>query len=241
MRLGLTAISLLLATALSAADTASAATDTGTVPDPTSASPASGTLYITDQIKVTLRSGPGLQYQILKMLATGDRVATLKTTGNGYTQVRLGDGSEGWVLSRYLMTAPPAAMRLAATKQQLTQADEALSKSRDSLAQAKTQLSQLEQAKQQLQTQLDSMNRKYQALVATSQQAIALKNINKTLSEQQKADKQRIDILTQANATLSRRANIQWFLAGGGVLLGGLVIGLLLPRIARRRRDNWFS
>jgi len=57
-------------------------------------------MYITDQIKVTLRSGPGLKYQIIKMLSTGNKVTAINSSDNGYTQVKLPNGKNGWILNR---------------------------------------------------------------------------------------------------------------------------------------------
>jgi SH3 domain protein len=38
---------------------------------------------------------------------------------------------------------------------------------------------------------------------------------------------------------LKRNTQRDWFLAGAGVLLLGLVLGLVLPRIRWRRRSGW--
>ncbi|AOV17191.1 hypothetical protein BJI67_09070 [Acidihalobacter aeolianus] len=198
-------------------------------------------MYVTDQIKVTVRSGPGLQYQILKMVGTGDRVSALKTTSSGYTEVKLGDGTEGWVLSRYLMANEPAAMRLATLNQTLTGKNQALSNAQKALAQSQTELTQTQKDKQQLQSELASLTQKYRALAATSQNAVAMQQANSRLQALQKSNQQQITRLTRANATLSQHSRIQWFLAGSGVLLGGLILGLLLPKLARRRKDSWFN
>lgn len=239
MRLGLITICFLIATTLPISD-AMAATPSSPPIATSTTPPASGPMYITDQIKVTLRSGPGLQYQIIKMLTTGDRVTVVKTTANGYTQVQL-SGVEGWVLSRYLMATPPAAMQLAGMQQQLAQAKQVLGTTRQGLSQNQAQLSQLQQSKQQLQASYSALDQKYRALVIASQHAITLEKQNNLLIKEQKNNQERIKALDHANAELSQRTGVQWFLAGSGVLFGGLLIGLLLPKIAKRRRDNWFN
>ena len=74
---------------------------------------AEATRYVTDQLSVTLRTGKGPQYSIVKVLSSGTRVRVLETDGeSGYSRVRAGDGSEGWMLSRYLMDEPAARDRL---------------------------------------------------------------------------------------------------------------------------------
>lgn len=218
-----------------------AAANTDNAPPAPSTLATNTRMYVTDQIKVTMRSGPGLQYQILKMVATGDRVSALKTTPSGYTQVKLADGTQGWILSRYLMANEPAAMQLAALKQTLSKTKQSLSNSEKALAQAQSEIAQDRQAEQQLQSQLATLDQKYRSLAATSQNALAIQHENSRLQALQKTNHEQIAQLTQANGVLSRHSHIQWFLAGGGVMLGGLLMGLLLPRLARRRKDSWFN
>lgn len=202
---------------------------------------ASKPMYVTDQIKVTLRSGPGLQYQILKMVGTGDRVTALKTTASGYTQVKLADGTEGWVLSRYLMENEPAAMQLTSVDQALASAKQSLNSAQKTLMQSRSELAQTTKDKQQLQDELATLTQKYHALTATSQNAVSIQQANMRLKDLQKTNQQRIAELTHANTTLSQHSRIQWFLAGSGVLLVGLILGFLLPKLARRRKDSWFN
>jgi SH3 domain protein len=47
------------------------------------------------------------------------------------------------------------------------------------------------------------------------------------------------DQLSILNEELSNRRTLEWFMAGGGVLFVGLLLGLILPRIRWRRRSSW--
>jgi len=75
--------------------------------------------YVTDRFEITLRTGPGTQHKILKMLPSGTRLQVLERNDEGYVRVRSEDGVEGWVLARYLQEEPVARERLAQAQARL--------------------------------------------------------------------------------------------------------------------------
>ncbi|MDG1462807.1 MAG: TIGR04211 family SH3 domain-containing protein, partial [Gammaproteobacteria bacterium] len=69
--------------------------------------------WVTDRGEFTMRSGKSTSNKIIRMLKSGVRVELLKTDSiSGYSLVRMSNGQEGWVLSRYLVKSPPALLRL---------------------------------------------------------------------------------------------------------------------------------
>lgn len=199
------------------------------------------TAYITDQIKITLRSGPGLQYKILRMLSTGKRLTATNTISGAYTQVKLGDGTQGWVLTRYLLDEPPASQQLRSVTKQLANINETLASTQKNLVQKQTLLTQSQQAQQKLQQAYASLEQKYHNLLSSSQHAVSLQKENALLKQKRKETTLRIDDLSRENSMLSHQTDIRWFLTGGGVLLCGLILGIWLPKLVRKRRDNWFN
>jgi len=71
---------------------------------------ASG-IYITEVLKVTLRTGPGIDHKIVAMIPSGLQVKAIQSK-NGWTNIRLSDGKEGWVLSRFLSSDEPSRLAL---------------------------------------------------------------------------------------------------------------------------------
>ena len=69
--------------------------------------------YISDEISVTLRKGEGMNSEVASLVKSGTRVELIETGGEGYARVRISPGREGWVLSKYLSTEPPARERVA--------------------------------------------------------------------------------------------------------------------------------
>ena len=67
------------------------------------------TAWVSDQFEITLRTGPSTSNAIHLMVRSGTELEIIaQDPDKGYTQVRTGGGTEGWVLSRYLMDEAPA-------------------------------------------------------------------------------------------------------------------------------------
>jgi SH3 domain protein len=69
--------------------------------------------WVTDQFEITLRSGPSTSNAIQLMLSSGSRLEVLeRDPDSGYSRVRTQGGTEGWVLTRYLMNEASAREQL---------------------------------------------------------------------------------------------------------------------------------
>ena len=76
--------------------------------------------WVRDEIRINLRAGPGNQYKILKVLASGERVTKLAEVEN-WIQVRTAD-QDGWVPAGYLTDETPAAVLLPEVQEKLESA-----------------------------------------------------------------------------------------------------------------------
>jgi uncharacterized protein YgiM (DUF1202 family) len=72
---------------------------------------AGTTAYVTDELVLGVYAGQNGQGQRLATLHSGATLETLGVNGE-FTQVRLSDGTSGWVKSSYLTTQEPATVRL---------------------------------------------------------------------------------------------------------------------------------
>lgn len=227
--------------ALAADATAPASNTTAAQPQPV-ATPSGGVRYVTDQFKITMRQGAGLRYQIVRMLSTGDRLQVVQQDAQtGYTEVRTQDGTQGWVLTRYLMDHPTARAQLAQARQSLDQVNAKLKAAADTLSQTQDALKAKTQAEADLQGRYDALKKQYDNLRATAKNAVAVADENRTLKLRTATLSKRLSAVSSENETLKNTGLLRWFMAGGGVLLVGLILGLLMPHLVRRRRDNWFS
>ena len=79
--------------------------------------------WVSDQFEVMLRTGPSTSNAIERVLGSGTALEVLETDSEaGYARVRTTAGTEGWVLSRYLMNEPSAREQLERLTGQLTNA-----------------------------------------------------------------------------------------------------------------------
>ncbi len=201
---------------------------------------AAESAWVTDQFEITLRSGPSTSNSIQLMLGSGRELEVLERDAEtGYTRVRTGGGTEGWVLSRYLMSEPSAREQLQRLSSQLTNAqsqgsslNSQLSAIRGEQNAAKQRISELEGDKQQLETELAEIKR-------TAANVLNINSRNKELHEQLAAAETRVGVLEQENRELMSQTTRYWFMTGALVLLVGIILGLWLPRIKWRRRSSY--
>jgi hypothetical protein len=81
---------------------------------PAMAAPA----YVSDELVLGLYAEPNNQGQRLATLHSGANLETLGVSGE-FTQVRLNDGTAGWVKSAYLTTQEPATVRVKRLEEEL--------------------------------------------------------------------------------------------------------------------------
>lgn len=196
--------------------------------------------WVTDEFEVMMRSGKGTGQRIVRQLKSGTRLEVLEVdTAEGYARVRTGNGQEGWVLSRYLRRSPTAGLQLPAVQQELerTQAKlKELQQQRDSLGGDKQglqrEVADLQAKNRSLQEQLDRISRLSASTIQVDEQ-------NQQLRQRIVENDSRIELLEIENARLASRSDREWFLVGSAVLIAGLLLGLILPRIRWKKKSSW--
>ncbi len=196
--------------------------------------------WVSDQFEIMLRSGPSTSNAIQLMVDSGTRLEVLERDAeSGYTRVQTQGGTEGWVLTRYLMNEASAREQLQALTGQLTNAasrgsslNSQLNAIKGEHDSANRQISTLEREKAAVEKELAEIKR-------TAANVLAISDQNKTLMDQLTTAQIRADTLEQENRMLSSQTTRYWFVTGALVLVVGLVLGLWLPRINWRRRRRW--
>ncbi|HKK04420.1 MAG TPA: TIGR04211 family SH3 domain-containing protein [Gammaproteobacteria bacterium] len=195
--------------------------------------------YVSDELIITLRTGQGNQYQIIKTLPTGTRLELLQQTDAGYSKVRTPDGEEGWVRTQYLMDHPSADQQLAAAQAKVKRLQDENSQLQQSLQEARQTENDLKTQVQKLSDQNDSQAKELSHLKEVSATPLKLDRENKDLKEKNIALQRNLQVATQENQSLKDRAEREWFMAGAGVLLAGILLGLIIPKIRWRRKGGW--
>jgi len=97
--------------------------------------------YVDGDVTANLRSGPGLEFRIMKILPAGTVVQTLGREGD-WIHVRQGD-LEGWVPNGYVRNEEPATMVLPRVREKLVTAEGRLAELDQKLVAQTAQLEEL--------------------------------------------------------------------------------------------------
>jgi len=189
--------------------------------------------YVSDAVKVTMRTGPGNDRKIISLLRVGTKVEVVQP-GDEWTLVRLANEKEGWVINRFLTDKIPSDIELKILKSKY----QAL---KDSASQIQEKNSLLKVENEKLTTEFTVSRKKlqkttndYEDLKTESKEFLKLqskfKAASSKLAEQTKKAEKFEDELTK----LLWNQNIKWFLSGAGVLILGFIIGFSAKRQRRR-------
>jgi len=196
--------------------------------------------WVTDEFEVMLRSGTSTKQSIVRQLRSGTQVEYLDEDKEaGYTKVRLGSGTEGWVLTRYLKRNPTASLQLPDAQAKLAKSESVTKELRRELAEVKKDRQQLQSQVQDLQSNNSSTQKQLERVTTLSADTIKVDDQNRQLKIRLSESELQIDELTADNVRLGSRADREWFLIGGAVLVVGLLLGLILPRISWKKKSSW--
>lgn len=198
------------------------------------------TRYVSDQLEITLRTGTSTQNAIVRMLPSGTRLETLEVDeASGYTRVRGPNGVEGWVLTRYLMNQPASRDQLAAANSRVESLTARVAELSGEVETLRAERDALGAERSGLDAELGDVQAELERIRRASASALELDKANRELRTRLAAAEQAGDGLRAEISELKRNTQRDWFLAGAGVLVLGLILGLVLPRMRVRRRSGW--
>ena len=188
--------------------------------------------YINDSMKITMRTGPATDRKIIALLSVGQEVEILKAEDE-WTMVRLSNGKEGWVISRFLTDQTPDSIVLETLKKNYSALQAKAASLMEENKMLKDENGKLSNDLGATQKKEKNLSTDYETLKRESKKFLELqekyKESTSKLAEQtQKADKYE-DELTK----LLWNKNIKWFLSGAGVLILGFIIGFSTKRQRR--------
>lgn len=200
------------------------------------------TRYVTDELEIDLRSGTSLQHRILRMIPSGTELEILeRDEASGYTKVRTSSGVEGWILSRYLTNTPTARVRLADTEKKLTELELQSRERMAKLSQSDQEFLKTTEELARIKDENLKLNKQLSDIQRTASSALAIDAENKDLKNRLMQMEREQETLRQENVALHDRTARDWFMIGAGVMIAGIILGLILPRIRVRKRSSWDS
>ena len=182
------------------------------------------TRYVTDNLQITFRTGPGNDRKIISLLSSGQPVTVLQPEGE-WAMVRLQNEKEGWVLQQYLSAEIPCRIRLKDVSH--------------ALEGVKTELETVQRTNQQLETdetrlamdlkttrqELATTKQTYEKLKKDAAGFLELKTRHDKTIERLSTQTQKVAELEKELSNTLKKQNLRWFMGGGGVLLLGFILG----------------
>jgi SH3 domain protein len=189
--------------------------------------------YVSDAVKVTMRTGPGNDRKIISLLSIGTKVEVVQP-GDEWTLVRLANEKEGWVINRFLTDKIPSDIELKILKSKYQALKDSASKMQEKNSLLKAENEKLTTEFAVSRKDLQKTTNDYETLKTESKEFLKLqskfKAASSKLAEQTKKAEKFEDELTK----FLWNQNIKWFLSGAGVLILGFIIGFSTKRQRRR-------
>ena len=178
--------------------------------------------YVTENVDIYLRRGPGSQYAYSNAVKAGQKVIELEKSADGkYTRIQLSNGSSAWIESNKLKDQPSFKELVPSLEAQL--------------AEYKDKVDNAEKSQQ-------NAIRDYAEKLQKAEQSIeSLQAKNNELEQLNKQQDTKLESMLNQVDDKRRDLIVTWFTYGGLVAGGGFLLGLILPAImpGRRKKDRW--
>lgn len=180
-----------------------------------------GQAWVSDELSTYVRSGPTDGYRIIGTLNAGEQVEVLEESGD-YTRVRGQSGDTVWVLTNEIQETPSAREQLPVLQARVDELTAELDGINDTWEQRTSSTTETLELREQRIADLETRNNELDNEAEQSRQQVR--------ALQARLDTQEEDLL------------MRYFMYGGGVAGAGLLVGLIVPHLPRRRkkRDRWF-
>lgn len=179
--------------------------------------------YISDELSTWLRSGPGDEFRLMGKVSSGEKVTVRQINGQSrYAQITDSQDRTAWIPTSDLSDKPSLRIQVPELQRQVKMLSDKLANIDSSWNQRTAEM---------------------QSKVAGSDEVInQLKEENQKLKDQLTVAQKKVDAAKIQIVDKHRAIIMQWFMYGGGVLGFGLILGLVLPHMIPRRKNNrWMN
>ena len=190
--------------------------------------------YVSDNVEITLRSGPGSGNQIKSMLSSGTPLTILEKQSS-WIKIRTAQGESGWVMKRYVMDQTPKSIKIKNLKNKIEQLQSERNESQKLVSNLRNKNKKLHKDLNKIQSQFKETKEKYEDLKSTAGQAMELKKNYKSAQKKLQKNKEKINALKGENSKLRSKIRLYWFIAGGTLVFVSAIIGFILGRLQRKK------
>ena len=200
------------------------------------------TVYVTDNLSLSLKSEESMRSKVLQVLPIGTPLTVIKENKkNGFTRVRLDNGMEGYIETRHT-TKEPTILNQPETSTKILESLQAENTAlKTELATVKKSITPGTSLEQSLANERDQLSRELGELKKTAASSVQLKNERDELQERVVNVERDLQQFKLENEALKDTANQDWFLYGGALAFTGVLLGFILPKLGWRRKSSWDS
>ncbi len=197
--------------------------------------------YVSDELKVAMRSGASNGHRIVKFLKSGTALTILGASDDDkFIEVEIADGKTGWIAVENIMDVPSGRDRLVYANKKLVDVKQKNKDLKNTVAKLKSEIKQLKGEKGKLQNERTNLSNSLDDLKITAANPLSLSKKNKQLKKDLNKAEDKAAMLDKENQQLRSNVMQEWFMIGGAVSIGSLILGLILTRINwRKKRDSW--
>jgi len=189
--------------------------------------------YVTERMRITLRTGPDVSYKVIGLVSSGESVDIIDR-GAEWTRVETSEGRVGWVMTRFLTTDIPKKDLLV----RLENEHERLKKKSKSYATENANLvKENKDIKRELSKKvlgLKALKEKYDNLEKGCQKYADLKKTHDLMTNEMNQRQQELIQLKEEKAVLESN-QLFW---GFGLALGILAVGFIIGKSSQRKRSG---
>lgn len=195
--------------------------------------------YVSDELVINMRSGKGNSFKIIKIIKSGTPLTILETN-SGYTRARTPQGVEGWVLNRFLIDTPVAKDQLAKAQQDVAEMKTKFDAMSNEIIMVKNERDTLSSSEKSLLENKEKLNIELTRLKKIAARPMQLEAENDQLRNELVKIEAEMRLLKQEYQTLDDNSDKEWFMTGAGVLFGGMILGLIFPKLrSGQKKASW--
>jgi SH3 domain protein len=191
------------------------------------------TMYVRDILKITMRTGRGVEYKILEVLESGQEVEVL-SIDDEWANVRLQNGKEGWVSGKYLTSEKTSSLVLKKIQEKESLLGSQISVFRSENTKLKNEVKELGLQLAESRQSLFEIKKAYDNLKSSSGGLIQLEVDYKKAAQKLAEQSHKVESLEEELTRILQQQNIKWFFSGAAVLIVGFIIGYSARREKRR-------
>jgi len=189
--------------------------------------------YVTERMRITLRTGPDVSYKVIGLVASGESVHLIEES-HKWSRVETDEGKRGWVMTRFLTTDIPKSDLLETLKKNHERLKEKTRLLSDENKKLKTENSDINKALSKKVMELKKLTETYENLNKGCQKYKELKLKHKRVTDSMKNQQKELIQLKQEKAVLESY-QLFW---GFGMALAILAAGFILGKTSQKKRTG---